>query len=175
MIELTPVAAEEAQLVRAMAEDIWWKVYPAMLSPEQIRYMLDWMYEPEQLRCEIGAGRVRYHWIRHAGTNIGYCAVEPGDEPGEAHVHKFYLVAERHGCGLGSVALQALIREERSRRATCLTLRVNRHNHPALRCYLRNGFTVVCDIRTEIGGGFVMDDHWMRLEIGGHGGIASGP
>ena len=63
------------------------------------------------------------------------------------------------------MALQILVEQARKQGATCLTLRVNRHNEPALRCYGRNGFRIVRDEVSEIGHGFIMDDHWMQLDL----------
>ncbi len=164
-IDLLPATPEDSEEIRALAESIWWRVYPAILSPEQIRFMLDWMYAPRQLRSEIASGQVQYQFFQLHGERIGYCAHHPGEDTGEIHLSKFYLATEYHGQGLGSAALQALIAQATSRDAHSITLRVNRQNLPALRCYLRNGFHVGRDVVTHIGGGFVMDDHWMRLDL----------
>ncbi len=164
-IDLLPATPEDADEIRALAESIWWRVYPAILAPEQIRFMLDWMYAPRQLRSEIASGQVQYQFFLLGGERIGYSAHHAGQESGEIHLSKFYLATQYHGQGLGSAALQALIAQARSEDARSLTLRVNRQNHAALRCYLRNGFHVIRNVLTHIGGGFVMDDHWMRLDL----------
>jgi RimJ/RimL family protein N-acetyltransferase len=63
------------------------------------------------------------------------------------------------------MALQTLVGQARQEGATCLTLRVNRRNEPALRCYGRNGFRIVRDVTSQIGHGYIMDDHWMQLDL----------
>lgn len=162
---MLPATPEDAGEIRALAESIWWQVYPAILSHEQIRFMLDWMYAPRQLRTEIASGQVQYQFFQLGEERIGYSAHHAGEDTGEIHLSKFYLATQFHGQGLGSAALRALIAQANFAAARSITLRVNRENHAALRCYLRNGFHVVRDVLTHIGGGFVMDDHWMRLEL----------
>jgi len=55
-IELVSATPNDAGRIRQLAEEIWWKAYPAFLSDEQIRYMLQWMYSPTQLAAEISGG-----------------------------------------------------------------------------------------------------------------------
>jgi ribosomal protein S18 acetylase RimI-like enzyme len=164
-VQLVPAIPADAEEIRALAESIWWDVYPVILDPEQIRFMLEWMYAPKQLRSEMAGGHVSYDFLEFGAERAGYCSQHAGTDEGEIHLAKFYLAKRLHGRGLGSAALQALIRRARSADASSITLRVNRHNQPALRCYLRNGFRVIRDLTTPIGGGFVMDDHWMRLDL----------
>lgn len=164
-LDLVPATPADADRIRELAESIWWQAYPAFLSAGQIQFMLDWMYAPGQLRMELSGRQTRYQLLQYEGQLGGYCAHHAGDEPGEVHLSKFYLAMELHGRGLGSAALQLLVQQARNAGATCLTLRVNRQNHPALRCYLRNGFQVRHDVISHVGGGYVMDDHWMRLDL----------
>ena len=57
--------------------------------------------------------------------------------------------------------LRWLEEQARAEQCPCIRLRVNRQNHRAIRAYLRAGFTFGHDLRSDIGGGFVMDDHVM--------------
>ncbi|MEQ1843766.1 MAG: GNAT family N-acetyltransferase [Verrucomicrobiales bacterium] len=168
-MELVAATPEDAGKIRQLAESIWWQAYPSILPAGQIRFMLDWMYTPSQLASEIRGGQVHYELFRHEGEISGYSSQYQGEEPGEIHLSKFYLAIELHGRGLGSEALQALANQAREAGASCLTLRVNRHNQPALRCYLRNGFRITGNITTDIGSGYVMDDYWMRLDLAEEG------
>jgi ribosomal protein S18 acetylase RimI-like enzyme len=164
LVEAGPDAAGE---LRALAESIWWEVYPEILSADQIRFMLDWMYAPATLRSDLADGRVRYDFLRVDGQAAGFTSRHPGEAPGEQHLAKLYLAKRFHGRGLGSAALREIIRRAGLEGASFVTLRVNRRNLPALRCYLRNGFRIERDLVSDIGGGFVMDDHWMRLDLPG--------
>ena len=161
---LTPVAPEDLDAVSAMAARIWPAAYGAILSPEQIEYMLRWMYDAETLRSNLAAGVLMW-WIVRKEERIGFLAAGPREEAGLCPLHKFYLLPEAQGRGLGSAALAALVTRLHSDGVRILELRVNRHNHAAIGFYRRNGFTVHAEDCRDIGGGFAMDDYVMRLDL----------
>ncbi len=164
-IHLEAITPGDAPALRQMAESIWWDVYPTILADDQIQYMLNWMYDERQLVYEMGPGGMSYHWILAGDLRSGYAAVEPGPGPAERHLHKFYLDREHRGRGLGSTALQLLLQRAREDAAALVSLRVNRQNASARRCYERNGFAIERTVVTEIGAGYVMDDFWMVCSL----------
>lgn len=163
-VSLVPIASEDLDAVPAMAARIWPGAYGAILSPEQIEYMLRWMYDVETLRTDLAAG-ISMWWILRNEERIGFLAAGPREAAGLCPLHKFYLMPEVQGRGLGSAALAALVARLRSDRVSILELRVNRHNQAAIAFYQRNGFTVHTEDCRDIGGGFVMDDYVMRLDL----------
>lgn len=165
MIALRAAAVSDVPLIRRLAEEIWRAVYPAIISHEQIEFMLGWMYAPEKLEADIAAGEIRFWLLEFDNEAAGFASIGPGEAPRELHLHKFYLKPVLHGRGLGSAALQQLLDESRKLGAAELSLRVNRENHPAIRCYERNGFVREREICDDIGGGFVMDDYWMIRKL----------
>ncbi len=66
-----------------------------------------------------------------------------------------------HGRGIGARALRWVEDAARARGLSCIRLRVNRRNSPAIRAYVRAGFSFEPRSCTDIGGGFVMDDFVM--------------
>jgi ribosomal protein S18 acetylase RimI-like enzyme len=46
-----------------------------------------------------------------------------------------------------------------------LVLAVNKRNEGALAAYAKHGFAIVESVVKDIGGGFVMDDYVMRLDV----------
>lgn len=163
-VSLTPIAPEDLDSVSAMAFRIWPAAYGAILSPEQIEYMLRWMYDVETLRSNLAAGVLMW-WILRNEERIGFLAAGPREAAGLCPLHKFYLLPETQGRGLGSAALAALIARLHSDGVRILELRVNRHNQAAIAFYQRNGFSVHTEDCRDIGGGFVMDDYVMRLDL----------
>lgn len=168
-----PASAAEVLLIRDLAERIWHESYSAMIPPEQIRYMLEWMYAPHKLEAEIERG-VHYAIIRRDERPIGYLAWEwnPSAPATAAFLNKLYLLPELQGQGLGQQALEHVLQTARDLGAPAIELRVNRMNHRAQRTYQRAGFVCVEARVTEIGAGFVMDDFILRRELGP--GIQSG-
>ncbi len=165
-LHLDAATSADIQLIRDLAERIWFACYPGIISPAQIRYMIDWMYAPQKLATEIARG-VQYRIARVDGIPSGYLAWEVEDRPDgkTAHLNKVYLLPERHGFGLGQRLLSRFLEEARSSDAQWAELRVNRANLPAQKAYLRAGFENKDSVVTDIGSGFVMDDLIFRRPI----------
>ncbi len=157
-------AAGEADFPRvvSLAESIWWRCYPPIVGAAQVHYMLSRGYSVGELRRQARAGtRFRLLW---AGPRaIGFLAWRPDTD--EAFLDKIYLEPAFHGLGLGQRMLAAVAAEASMQGHAALTLRVNRHNQPAIRAYRRAGFHWSGSHRKPIGAGFVMDDHLMRLTL----------
>ena len=129
--ELCPVSPEEAVSVSQMAHEIWPVVYRDLISESQIQYMLDWMYDPAQIRRDMEEG-ICYCWIvGKENQQAGFTAFGPVEKGKFCELHKLYLKPEFHRQGLGFAALngiESILREARSKQSN---LRVNRNNHPA--------------------------------------------
>jgi ribosomal protein S18 acetylase RimI-like enzyme len=152
-----PATVADIPLVRDLAERIWRASYSAMLAPEQIDYMLAWMYSPRKLADDVAAG-TKWEIALIQEVPVGYFAVS-ASEGGHAVLHKIYLLPEYQGRGLGQTMLERVFALAAMHEAAEITLRVNRLNARALRAYERAGFRRVDSIVSDIGGGFVMDDY----------------
>lgn len=164
-IKLVPIVASEAATVRDMAERIWPTTYRDIISPEQIRYMLDRMYALTLLAEQINSPKHRFFWIEGENMRCGFLAVEWEASDDSAQLQKLYLLTEQQGKGYGRAAWRAL--EKLLRAAGCgqVTLRVNRHNAKALRSYQKWGLTIQTTDCHDIGGGFVMDDYILQKTL----------
>jgi ribosomal protein S18 acetylase RimI-like enzyme len=160
------IAHDELEVVRRLSHEIWPVAYREMISAEQIRYMLERMYAPDELRQEMVVRGVKYALLESAGCPCGYMAWELVPNDRSIFLHKLYVKPELHGRGVGAASLRWLVQEAGKENATCIRLRVNRNNHRAIRAYLRAGFTFGHDLVSDIGGGFVMDDHVMVKILG---------
>ncbi|MBU6335356.1 MAG: GNAT family N-acetyltransferase [Chloroflexi bacterium] len=150
--------------IRALADRIWHACYPGMISVEQIRFMLAWMYAPMKLAEDMQRG-VRYELALIDGHAVGYLGHELHREKRALHLHKIYLVPELHGRGVGQAMLAHVVRTARASGMQAVELGVNKTNARALAAYRRAGFTVAESFVRDIGNGFVMDDHLLRLEL----------
>jgi GNAT superfamily N-acetyltransferase len=158
-------APDDLPIVRALACAIWPVCYGPILPPRQIPYMLDRMYSLEQLRDDLAAG-ITYTFLIENDLPIAFGA--HGPDPGHPHMarlHKLYLLPSRQHRGLGSLLLQHILHLAAGERFTALTLRVNKHNVPAIAAYRRNGFSITGGLVTDIGEGFVMDDYVMTRPL----------
>lgn len=165
-LQFVPAQQEDLPTVEALAREIWPQVYRELISAGQIQYMLGLMYNVPHLEEEVRTRGVRYQLIREEdGSLVGFLGweLETGTdlERSTALLHKLYVKPNQHGRGVGASALAHVISEATSAGAATLQLRVNRQNRKAIRAYLRAGFEFEEDRCTDIGGGFVMDDHVM--------------
>ncbi|MFO7582089.1 GNAT family N-acetyltransferase [Guyparkeria sp.] len=159
---LEPVVESRLPLVAALAESIWWKCYPPIIGAEQVHYMLGRGYSLPSLRRQARAG-ARFLLLRAGPHSIGFLAWQPAN--GEAFLDKLYLEPDYHGLGLGRMMLAAVAHAATVAGLDAVSLRVNRDNRSAIRAYRRAGFEVVAEDVKRIGGGFVMDDYLMRLNL----------
>ena len=158
--------AEDIPRLQRLAAEIWRAHYPAIISIEQIDYMLARMYAADVIARELRTGVV-WELIRQDGEAVGFLSY--GQEPaaGVLKLHKLYLQVGRHGQGLGQAALAYVKDVAAERGAREISLCVNKNNHKAIRAYQRAGFTIAESLVTAIGGGFVMDDHRMTFACAG--------
>ena len=127
--------------------------------------MLERMYAVDEMRQEIVVRGVKYALMESGEEACGYMAWEFVPNDRSIFLHKLYVKTTLHGRGAGAASLRWLEQEARKENATFIRLRVNRHNHRAIRAYLRAGFTFGVDLCSDIGGGFVMDDHVMEKSL----------
>lgn len=161
----SPVEPTDFDEVRKMAKKIWPEVYRRIISEEQIEYMIERMYSPRIIASEVIESGYFYDWIICNDDRVGFLAYGPVCKGEECGLHKLYLLPEVHGAGIGSCALRYIVEKLRLAEVSLLTLRVNRHNAAAIRCYERNGFQITGKDRLDIGGGHVMDDYLMSHQL----------
>lgn len=163
--------AREAQLtdiavIRAIALAAWPVAYSAILSPEQMAYMLELMYSETALKEQMGPNGHRFVLLDdEAGRSIGFAGFEHRySNRANTRLHKLYLLPEAKGAGNGSALLSAVEHAARAVGDACIELNVNRFN-PAKDWYMRRGFRIERDEVIDIGQGYVMDDHVMVKEL----------
>jgi ribosomal protein S18 acetylase RimI-like enzyme len=157
-ISLDPAVLDDLPRIAGLAEFIWWRCYPPIIGSAQVHYMLGRGYALPALR-EAHSNGTRFSLMRLAGRPIGFSAWRH-DAPA-AFLDKLYLHPGFHGTGLGRWLIDASCRQMAGEGVDQVRLRVNRHNHPAIRAYQRAGFVVSGSDCQPIGRGFVMDDYLM--------------
>jgi diamine N-acetyltransferase len=146
--------------IASLAEQIWREYYPAIIGPRQVDYMLEKFQSASAIAKQIQAEDLRYYLLQADGNAIGYLAVQPRDD--SLFLSKLYVLAAERGKGHARRAVDVVATLAAALGMRKLSLTVNRHNALALAVYTSLGFIRVGSVRTDIGGGFVMDDY--RLE-----------
>ena len=164
-ITIEPLKNEtEYPIAYRLAQEIWDTTYKQILSPEQIKYMLDMMYAPEVIEKELKEG-IRFEFVKDNGTPIGFLSYGLYHGKDTMKLHKLYLSDIYHGRGIGSMMLQYVIAAAKKAGVRKLILNVNKENARALRAYERNGFKLVEKVKNDIGNGFYMDDFVMGIDL----------
>ncbi len=162
---LRPATVADIPAIRRIALAAWPVAYGAILSPDQLSYMLELMYIEDALREQIEAKGHRYLLAEREGAAIGFAGYEH-DLRGmrSTRLHKLYLLPSAKGIGAGAALLSAVEAEARLAGDARIELNVNRFN-PSKEWYLRRGFRIERDEVIDIGKGYVMDDHVMVKAI----------
>ncbi|WP_197408138.1 MULTISPECIES: GNAT family N-acetyltransferase [unclassified Guyparkeria] len=154
-----PAADVDLATIAALAERIWWQVYPPIIGAAQVHYMLGRGYALPSLRSAREAG-TRFSLLYLGPYPAGFSAWQGGVDA--AFIDKLYLLPALHGCGLGRWLIEATCRQIAIAGHDVARLRVNRHNRAAIRAYGRAGFSIIASDCLPIGGGYVMDDYIME-------------
>lgn len=157
---------EDIGIIRDIARHAFPATYRDILSPEQLAYMMEWMYSEESLRRQMGEEGQVFFLALFNGRPCGYVSIERQEED-LFHLQKIYLSPDFQGIGLGHYLFEtALEHIRRVHPSPCrMELNVNRHNS-ARRFYERMGMTCLRSGDFDIGNGFFMNDYIMGMEIG---------
>jgi RimJ/RimL family protein N-acetyltransferase len=164
MITFKRAEETDIPILRRLAGDIWRACYPSIITPEQIEYMLAWMYSEQTIREEL-AGGVVWELALRDGEPVGFLSFRFEPEDRKIKLNKLYLVPELHGRGLGQQMLSYAKAQAATLGAKQVYLTVNKGNTQAIRAYKRAGFRTAAAVVNDIGGGFVMDDYIMAFDL----------
>lgn len=170
------IKAEESdlQMVHDMAEVVFRHTYRDILSPEQMEYMMEWMYSLPSLHKQLEDRHFYYIGIGSQGKFSephGYVSVQPDGiaEDGRLvyHLQKIYVMPSAQGTGLGRILFDTAIEHVRTAskgRPARIELNVNRNN-PAVGFYKHLGMKVLRQGDFPIGNGFYMNDFIMGMDL----------
>jgi GNAT superfamily N-acetyltransferase len=166
MQEIKKSSTNEIPLIQQLSKEIWNKVYPTIISQEQIDFMLDMMYSEEALHQQMTELNHQFIIIYFSGTPVGFASysVKSIIEPTVIRLNKLYLQPEYHGKGLGRAIVVYIIPQAKLLAGSLLELNVNKNN-PAVAFYKRQGFSIASETVLDIGNGYVMDDYIMTLPL----------
>ena len=165
-----------ATAIAALAGEIWREHYTPIIGAEQVDYMLEKYQSAERIFEDIIRGEFVYYTAtgnHNLGTNggnganninglIGYCACQP--QKCYLLLSKLYVQKDNRGRGVARGFLEeaiALCRNEFGFDKIRLT--VNKYNDGSIAVYRKMGFTKIDSVKTDIGGGYFMDDYVMEL------------
>ncbi len=150
--------------IAQLAHTIWHQHYTAIIGKKQVDYMLEHFQSASAIAGQLQTG-YRYFLLEEAQQPIGYCAIQIHDSIGEMHLSKLYVSKHMRGKGAARRCLDFLTALGEQAGVSSIALTVNRNNSASIAAYQKLGFAIDGTQVADIGGGFVMDDYRMRMQI----------
>lgn len=164
MANIRQIDASEVEEVTKLAHLIWPHTFREILTPEQLQFMLKWMYNPEALASQIESGH-QFFLLENEQGNIGYMGVEAAHSSSNLlKIHKLYILPSQQGQGFGKLLIEHAVSVARSNGNSAITLNVNRFNK-SVKFYQALGFQITKEEDINIGQGYLMEDYVMELPI----------
>jgi diamine N-acetyltransferase len=162
MYNIRNASVEDIPLIRELTNKVWPQTYAVILSAAQIEYMLEMMYSGQSLQKQIGGG-AEFIIVYEDGVAVGFASYQE-IKPAVYKLHKLYVLPSQQGKGTGRYVIGHILQTIKEKGAATLQLQVNKHNK-AKDFYEKNGFTVLEEIKLDIGGGYIMDDYVMEKKV----------
>ncbi|NDW12781.1 GNAT family N-acetyltransferase [Bacteroides sp. 214] len=165
MLTIRKATVADCQLINELAHSVFPHTYRELLSPEQLEYMMQWMYAPEQIRKQIEVDGHVYFIAYKGDEPCGYLSIEQEDKD-LFHLQKIYVLPGFQGHGVGGFLFrQAIAYIKEVHPTPCMMeLNVNRNNK-AVQFYERLGMRKLRQGDFHIGNGFYMNDYIMGINI----------
>ncbi|MGN0771649.1 MAG: GNAT family N-acetyltransferase [Christensenellales bacterium] len=160
--EIVQVEKQEIETFSQYAKGIWGEYFTALLSGEQIAYMLDMFLSVEVLTKQFD-GDYKYFYCYYRGEKVGFIGLEY--EKDALFLSKLYLSKEFRGRGLASRMFAFIEQQAKSCGLNRIYLTCNKYNKHSLDVYAAKGFEIVESVMTDIGQGFVMDDYVLEKKL----------
>lgn len=150
--------------IQRMAEKTWPVAYAEILSPQQMRYMLDKMYSLSALKNQVAQEHF-FLLAKMNNENTGFASYELNyQNTGSTKLHKLYVLPEKQGKKTGKTLLLEVIKQAGEANQKSLLLNVNRNNS-AVEFYKKLGFQVIFEEDIDIDNGYFMNDFVMELNL----------
>lgn len=165
MFEIHKATIEDIPTIRAMAAIVFPETYKDILTPQQIDYMMEWMYSKDSLYQQMTKEGHIYYLAYQENEPVGYLSIQPEGEH-IFHLQKLYILPPFQGMHLGEQLFKQAIAAIKELHPTpCqMRLNVNRHNK-ALIFYQKMGMKKIAEGDFPIGNGYYMNDYIMGLDI----------
>jgi len=153
--------SDDIRTVSKLAREIWTDHFTPIIGKPQVEYMLEKFQSSESIQNQISEG-FEYYLARNENECVGYTALVTDLVDRKMMISKLYTLSEVRCTGVGTALLSHTENICSSRNISRLWLTVNKYNYGAISWYKHRGFVVTDAVKTDIGGGFYMDDYLME-------------
>lgn len=99
MFTIRKATVADCELIHTMAKEVFPATYKDILSPEQLDYMMDWMYAPSNVRKQMEEEGHVYSIAYKENEPCGYVSVQQ-QEKDVFHLQKIYVPPPLSGYAL---------------------------------------------------------------------------
>lgn len=165
MLTIYPASAADYTTIQRIAHATWPATFGDILSPVQIKYMLDWMYSLPALHEQVEKKGHRFLLAEEENVVLGFLSYELSYQGKPVtKIHKIYILPATQGKGVGKSLLEKAAELATGAENTTLSLNVNRHNK-AVDFYKKVGFEIIRQENIDIGEGFLMEDYILEKQL----------
>jgi len=162
-MEIVKVGEDDAKRIQDFAYLTWPDTFKEILTQDQIKYMLEWMYNLPRLKEQIISGHEFY--IIRDDKDLGFIGIEfDHPESGVVKIHKLYVLPDQQGKGLGIKLFENIRARSIEEGMKSIQLNVNRFNR-AVDFYHHIGFITIKEEDIDIGQGYLMEDYVMEYQL----------
>ena len=160
----TVATHSQLEIIQDLAKAIWPDAYGAILSQEQLEYMMEMMYSLDSLENQLKNNNV-FLLAKEENDFIGFASYELNfQKSNKTKIHKLYVLPTIQGKGVGKNLILYIQEIAKKNSNAALILNVNKYNK-AKDFYLHNQFEIADSLVVDIGNGYVMDDFVMEKKI----------
>ncbi|RYE19533.1 MAG: GNAT family N-acetyltransferase [Sphingobacteriales bacterium] len=164
MFHIRKATENDVEIIRKLADTIWWHTYSSILDKEQIAYMLGELYSAEKITGQITDRTQTYLLLVADEQPVAFAAYSPREDfPDIYKLHKLYCLPQMQGKGYGKAFINEVIKQVTQAGKNTLDLNVNRYNK-AKTFYEKMGFEVAYEEDVPIGE-YWMNDFVMRKNL----------
>lgn len=169
-LSIRPAGIEDIPVIREMAGIVFRETYKDILSPEQMEYMMGWMYSEDSLKGQIEGDGKEFLVAELDSVPCGYVSYELEKELEEGrkqyHLQKLYVLPEWQGKGIGRAMFEAVLKQlsEWNDEGFRIELNVNRYNS-AVSFYEHIGMHRDRQGDFPIGKGYFMNDYIYAIDL----------
>lgn len=157
-MQFIPASFQEIDKIIDLANKIWWDHYPEIIGEEQVKFMLEKMYDKDSLINQMQSGDEFYLAFDELNRQyLGFVSVKK-ENNGDLFINKFYIDTVLQRSGIGGDFFKFIVDKYN---AQTIRLQVNRQNYKAINFYFKQGFKIEKVADFDIGFGYFMNDFIM--------------
>ncbi len=162
-LNIRQATIEDIWTIEHLAALTWPNAYADILTPGQVSYMINLMYNPKVLLTQMKDEDHHFLLAEEDGKPVGFAGFSE-TEPGKWKLHKLYVLPFQQKTGAGKRLLLEVESKVVAKGAHSICLNVNRNNN-AQHFYKKMGYYIAGEGDFDIGNGFSMNDYIMQKDF----------